>query len=471
MASRFQTVNYPAVGESYQSPSLPASAQRTVNMYPEAIPNGLSKVVLHNFPGLDRKLSGNSGEFDRGVHRFKGNLYQVAGSQLYLVSDNYVRTAIGSIAGNDRVSISDNGSTMVIVTGGSGEYTYDGATFSSTTLGSNPTNVEYLNASFFFDDDDGRVSVTDPGTLTIPGLNYFTPESAPDDLVRSYVFNQYIYLFGERTIEPWQYTGIGTPPVERMNGAIIENVGLAGRNAVANTEKAIYFVSDKGSAEQLQGFSPNEITTVAVANEWRLYTLSDAIVQTIDIQGLDFVVFMFPTDGKTWCYVEQYALWFELEHGTAGERWRGNSIIEAYGRTLVADYATGNIYNLDPDVYTDNGVTTVRERIFAPLAGENLGNKPRQWFQWNEFGVSLQTGVGNAAERNPKLMISFSTNGAYTFSNERFVPLGDTGLYQTDIRVNDNKHFQDLTVKLRYTEPTKFSLFSSYIKVRESGRR
>lgn len=470
MPSRFNTVNYPAVGASYQSPALPASAQRTVNLYPEVVQNGLTEVVLHNFPGLKRELSGNSGEFDRGLHRFKGNLYQVAGSQLYLVSPTFVRTAIGSIGGSGRVSMANNGSTMVIVTGGSGEYTYDGSTFTSTTLGSNPTNVEYLNNSFFFDDDDGRVSVTDPGTTTIPALNYFTPESAPDDLVRSYVFNQFIYLFGERTIEPWQYTGAGTPPVERMNGSIVENLGLAGKSAIANTEKAIYFVSNKGSAEQLQGFSPKEVSTVAVANEWRSYTISDAIVQTVDVLGLDFVIFMFPISGKTWCYVEQYDLWFELEHGTAGARWRGNSILRVNGDTVVADYATGNIYTLDNDTYTDNDVTTVRERIFAPLAGEKFGN-PRQWFQWNEFGLSLQTGVGNTSERAPQLMVSFSTNGALTFSNERFVNLGDTGQYKTNVRVYDNKHFQDLTVKLRYTEPTKFSLFSSYIKVRESGRR
>lgn len=470
MPSRFRTINYPAVGASYRSPALPASAQRTVNMYPEAVQNGLEEVVLHNFPGLDRKLSGNSGEFDRGLHRFKGKLYQVAGSQLYLVSTGFARTAIGSIGGTGRVSMSDNGSTMVIVTNGNGEYTYDGSTFTSTTLGSNPSNVEFLNNSFFFDEDDGRVAVTDPGTTTIPALNYFTPESAAGDLVRSYAFNQFIYVFTDRYIEPWQYTGIGSPPVERMNGAIIENVGIAGRNAVSNTEKAIYFVSDKGSAEQLQGFSPKEVSTVAVANEWREYTLSDAIVQTIDIQGLDFVVFMFPTNGKTWCYVEQYDLWFELEHGTAGARWRGNSIIEAYDQTIVADYQTGNIYVLDPDVFTDNGVTTVRERIFSPLAGERF-NKPRQWYQYTELGLSLQTGVGNTSERNPLVMISFSTNGALTFGNEKFKQIGDTGIYRTDVKVNDNKHFQDLTVKVRYTEPTRFSLFSSYIKIRESGRQ
>ena len=67
MPGRFKTVDYPAVGASYRSPSLPASAQRLVNMYPEAVENGLVNVAAHNFPGLKRELSGNSGEYDRGV--------------------------------------------------------------------------------------------------------------------------------------------------------------------------------------------------------------------------------------------------------------------------------------------------------------------------------------------------------------------------------------------------------------------
>ena len=463
----YQTIDYPAVGASYQSPSKPASAQRLVNMYPEALSDGLVNVAAHNFPGLNRQLTGNAGEFDRGQHIFKGLSYQVAGSVLYRVSSGYVRTAIGSINGTELVSMADNGTTMVIVTDGFGEYTYDGTTFTATTLGLNPSNVEYLNAQFFYDDDDGRVGVSSIGGTTVPSGNYFTPESSPDALVRTYIFNQFIYLFGESTIEPWQ-PSVGLPPVERMNGAIVENVGLSGKDAISNTESAMYFVSNNGDAYQLQGFTPKVISTVAISNSWRGYTLTDAIVQTIDILSLDFVIFSFPTDGKTWGFVEQYNLWFELEHGTAAERWRGNSIIRAYGKIQVADYATGNIYTLDADTFTDNDVTTVRERIFAPLAGEKLG-KPRQMFQMSELGLSIETGVGNATESEPLIAISFSTDGAQSFSNERFKQIGQQGEYIGDVRTNSNQHFRDLTVKLRYTEPTKFSLFTSYIKIREAG--
>jgi hypothetical protein len=246
MASSFNVVDYPAVGASYQSPSLPANSQRTVNLYPEAMSDGLVDVALHTFPGLKNRLTGSTGEFDRGCYLFKENLYHVGGGQLYQITNTFSRVPIGSIAGNGQVSISDNGHTMVIVTGGDGEYTYDGTTFTATTLGLNPSNVEYLNARFLYDDEDGRVGVSGVGSINEASGNFFEPESSSDVLVRTYIFNQFVFLFGSRTIEPWQPVSSGLPPYQRMNGAIIENVGLASRTGIANTEQAIYFISDKG---------------------------------------------------------------------------------------------------------------------------------------------------------------------------------------------------------------------------------
>ena len=95
---------------------------------------------------------------------------------------------------------------------------------------------------FFYDDDDGRVGVSDIGGTTVPAGNYFTPESNPDELVRTYIFNQFIYVYSTDSIEPWQ-PATGLPPVERMNGAIVENVGIAGKDAISNTENAMYFIA------------------------------------------------------------------------------------------------------------------------------------------------------------------------------------------------------------------------------------
>lgn len=465
--TEFKAIDYPAVGESYQSPHLPASAQRTLNFYPERLKD--ESVVLHVFPGLNRLTSGSAGEFDRGMHVFNGVLYQVAASVLYSINSVGTRTNIGTIAGSGRVSMADNGSTMVIVTSGT-EYTYDGATLSTVTIGYTPSNVEYLNNQFIYDGNDGRFAVSDVGTYTVSAGNYGTPESRPDTFVRSYVFNQYLYLFCSTSIEPWQNTGQGTPPFQRLNNAIIEDTGLSGKDAIANTHNAIYFISQHNEAHQMQGFQTKRISTVAISNEWRDYTTPDAVVQTAQFNSLDVVIFQFPTDGKTWGYVEQYDLWFELEHSVSGtDRWRGNSVAYAYGNTYVADFYNGNVYELDLDTYTNNDEVVKRERIFAPLNGHKFKN-PRQLFQLGRFALACSTGVGNAAELNPQLAMSFSTDGGRTFGAEVFKKLGQQGQFNKQVETYSNKHFQDFAARIRYTEPTALSIYAASLDIREAGR-
>jgi len=468
--TKFTTIDYPTIGESYKSPSRPLSTQRTVNLWPEAVKaGGLTKTALHHFPGLSRKSTGAAGEYDRGLHEYATKLYSVAGGAMYLIDASGTRVVIGSIAGTQIVGMADNGTTMVIVTG-SGEYTYDGATLTALSISgaNNPTNVEFLNDQFIYDGDTGQVYISDVGLVTVTAGNTFKPSPAIGTLVRSYVFNQIIYVCGTKGIEPWDNIGVGQPPVARINQGIIENTGLASRTGIANTEGAMYFVSDIGEAIQLTGFQPKTISTVAIANAWSDYTLSDSVVSTFSFQSLDFVVFSFPTDGKTWGYVEQYDLWFELEHDVDEKRWLGNSITHAYGKIWVADYNSGNMYNLDSSVYTNNGVTIMRERSYQPLGGETFG-KPRQRYQMSALRISCETGIGTTSETNPLLMISMSTDGGKSFNGEVWKKLGAEGDYK-EVETYSNRHFRDLTTRLRYSEETPFSLYGSSLDVREAGR-
>jgi hypothetical protein len=439
-------------------------------MWAEAIKSGgLVRTSLHHFPGLDRKATGASGEFDRGMHVFNNRLYSIAGGALYLIDASGTRVALGAIQNSTPVGISDNGTVMVITTG-SGEYTYDGATLTPLSIsGANtPTNVEFLNDQFIYDGNTGQVYISDVGLTTVTSGNTFKPSPAIGTLKRSFVFNQILYVFGTKGIEPWDNIGVGQPPFARINQGIIENTGLASRVGIANTEGAIYFVSDIGEAKQLIGFQPKTISTVAIANEWQNYTLSDAVVSTFSFQALDFVIFSFPTSGKTWGYIEQYDLWFQLEHDTDEQRWLGNSIVRAYNKIWVADYSSGNIYNLDSDVYTNNGTVILRQRTFQPIAGETVG-KPRQRYQMSALRISCETGIGTPSETNPLLMISMSTDGGKSFSNEVWKKLGAEGDYK-EVETYSNKHFRDLTVRLRYTEETPFSLYAASLDVREAGR-
>lgn len=53
----------------------------------------------------------------------------------------------------------------------------------------------------------------------VSGLDAIGAESSPDKLVRDYVFNQTDYRFGVRTLEPWYNSGVGSPPIDRIDGA------------------------------------------------------------------------------------------------------------------------------------------------------------------------------------------------------------------------------------------------------------
>ena len=85
--------------------------------------------------------------------------------------------------------------------------------------------------------------------------------------------------------------------------------------------------------------------------------------------------------------------------------------------------------------------------------------------------MSIETGVGNSSEIEPLVIIAFSTDGGRTFANGKFKQVGQQGEYLKDVKTNSNRHFKDLTVRIRYTEPNKFSLFTSYIQIREAGRQ
>ena len=467
--TKFKAVPYPIVGPSSESASLRYSAQRTINLYPELGQDGVTPTMLREFPGLKLLAAGTIGEFDRGTHVFKNVLYQVAGGELYTINSVGTRTSIGSINGTQPVSMSNNGIVMVIVTELS-VYTYDGALLTTITVTPQPTAVDFLNSQFIFTHSDGTFGVTDVGTTTVSA--YGTPESKPDGLVVVRIFNQFLYAFGESTIEPWQNvaSAFGELPFARMNGQITESVGLAARDAVTNTENALYFISDRGEPNVMPDFTPKRISNPAISEQWRNYTISDSRVETAQFASLNFIIFTFPTDQKTWCYVEQYDFWFELHHDTAGSRWVGASITEAYGKTFVSDFANGNVYELDEDTYTNNGVTRAYERVMAPISGSKLG-EPGSKYKMSSFRIEMETGIGNAAEMDPILEVSYSTDGGQTFGSSSFVKdAGQAGQFLKVMKTYTNRYFRNLTIKLRMTEPTKCRFYNASLDVRVGGR-
>ena len=450
-------------GGTYKHKSLPVSAQVTRNFWPQkqSDAKSASENILTSFPGL-KSFGSQAGGLDRGMFEHLGILYKVTGNTLYTVSSNGTHTSRGTIPDTGRCRFAPLGDSVIIVTGGK-PYICDGSTvtlISDSDLES-PNAAGSLNNQIIFDGDGGRFVVSNAGdATTINGLNYATAESNADNIIRPYIFNQTLLLFGDKTIEPWWNTGTGNPPFERVDTGII-NVGLGALDSVSNNDTVVYFFGDDDQVYVLQGYNAGVISTEPMAREFAGYTTTeDAIGWCFTFGGYNFYLLTFPTEDKSWIYQEG-GEFFELSSGTSGGRWIANSYAYCFRKHLIADHRNGNIYELNDTTYTENGAAIVRTRDSAPIHG-GLLKAPGKRLEMNRFEILLESGTGliSGQGSDPVIMLSFSDDGGRTFSTEMWGTTGQIGEYQFKVEWFALGSFDSRILRIRTSDPVNYTIFS-----------
>lgn len=123
------------IGGAYLLQSIAANCQRCVNLYPQQDESGLGKnrAILLSTPGLTRLLdvsATNPNPVRCSYTTSKGRLFQVIGSTLYELSSTFAilgNYALPNETGTGQVSMTDNGSDMMILTGPNGYWFHLGA--------------------------------------------------------------------------------------------------------------------------------------------------------------------------------------------------------------------------------------------------------------------------------------------------------------------------------------------------------
>lgn len=473
VSTSFGKVPYSPVGDSFISSSSFISSQYSKNLIAVPTPGGSTEpAALMSMYGLKVWSSNTSLEPDRGIFKylFGGYAYKVSGNTLYKFDSLGNQTAVGTIPGTGLVRMAANTTTLLIVVPGTGAYTTTGTSVSTLSLTFTPVDLTYINSQFVVVDTNGIIRVSDAGSISFSGSNTFTAESQQDKSIAVEAFNQFLLVFGENTIEPWDNVGTGNPPFERMNGAIIEDVGLANRDCITSTKEALYIIGHDNIPYRIINFQSQDLISrnPGIAELFMDYDVTTAYLSTFQSYGQDIIAFHFPSNKKTWCFSEKTSLWFELDHDVDSNLWIGKTSQRLFGKWLVGDRINGNIYELDDRTYQNNSVSMIRERVFRPLSGESL-SAPRDYFQMKLMEFNVETGLG-PSDDNPQMMVSYSTDGGKSFGSERWLTLGEQGDYQEFIEDYSNSKFKDLMVKIRYSENTRFTLGSAGIYVRKSGR-
>jgi hypothetical protein len=459
----------PLFGSETKGLSQFLSSQRRVNCYYELIPSGEkdANVVIRGTPGYFQFTQLPSTPIKGGIV-VNQTLYVVAGMSLYSVNQAGVSTLLGVMSNitNNIVALASNGLQILISTGSLG-YTYTIATntLAQITSGGYPQSTAsncFLNG-FFIVNNPGTsqfyISDVYDGT-TWEALQFASAEVIPDNLLAVSALHNNLILWGANHIEFWTDTGGAPFPFSQQVGTA-QNYGLAAVNSIAQFNNTMCFLGENVQGQvqvmMLAGYTPHPISDNGINHIINDFAItSDAIAFGYMVDGHPMYQITFPTAQRSFLYEGTNGLWSEVQSGVADTgRHNANLCIPYNGQVYITDTSSGNLYQFDTDVYTDNGATIKREIDTRHVSQD--GNRftiGELWFDF-QLGQGLQTGQGS----NPQIMLQTSRDNGETFGNERWAPIGKVGQYLGPRCVFRRLgQARDFVFRIRLTDPVPFVL-------------
>lgn len=454
---------------SYKSRALPVSSQRCLNMFAEQQPSSAkTQVAVFGVPGLTQFSTCGVGPI-RGMWNMNEQLFVVSGQSLYMVSETGTATLLGTgITGTNVVSMSDNGTQLIIVNG------VGGYIWSSTSGFVQITDVDFhpANTVTFFDNyfvfnwaDTNKffISAILDG-LDYDALGFASAEVQPDFTMAVVNQQENLLIFGRRSIETWYNSGDVNFPFARYDGATIER-GLAASLAVVKEDNSVFFLGNDLIFYRLNGVIPVRVSTHAIETAWSRYTtVEDAVCFSITYEGHKWVFVNFPSASATWVYDIATNLWHERmsynSNATEMGRWRGNVFVYCYGKNFVGDAYTGTVGYLDSSVYTEYGNPIIGELISPVFHAD------RHRVFMSKFELDMETGVGLTSGQgsDPQVMLSWSDDGGRTYSQlQQWHSLGQIGEYTKRLRWMRLGQFRQRVLKVIISDPVPRTVIANSV--------
>lgn len=423
-------VSIPLVGPAYENRSLPVNKQVTKNFHIEVNDQGGEPVALMPFWGL--KSFGVAGTgYDRGFGEFNGVGYKVSGTELYSFTEDGTTTLIGTVPGSSQCVMISDGVNLVISYGAGKPITWNGTTLSTGTDIDLPNagTVAYINRRVVYDAAGPSVAFADlDNALSVASDNVTSVNTTPAPTLAVAVQDLQVIVFSGDSITPYYNSGVGNPPYDVIQNAT-RKTGLKAVHSIAQDSNFIYFLDDKLRVCRYSGLQVQSISNTAIGRAIQGYANPEAAIgMTFTLDDNNFYCIYWPGNA-TWLFKEGVG-WTQLSYGAAGAPHLMNSYINIYNKHLASDRRNGNIYELDPDTYTDNGDFIQHQRDTINISGKTFGEPGARVF-WDrirlviEGGVSLITGEGSDA----KVLMSFSDDFGNTFGPERAISTGQQGEY------------------------------------------
>jgi hypothetical protein len=458
----------PFAGANYEARSPNANAQQTLNLYVQLEKAGArDAATLYPTPGLRRLATPGYGPSRGDGIEFQGATYHVIGNELIKLATDWTTTIIGTIKTlNGYVSMAKTINQLMLVDGQNG-WIWDGTDFSIIDDLDFPVadTVTMLDGYFIVNNHGTgqfNISALRDG-LTWAALDYATAESSPDALLGLDSTRKDLYLFGALTTEVYYNSGNVDFPFVPYAGGVIE-WGLHAPNTLVRLDTSLMWLgkNKEGSNVVLQ---TSGMTATIVSNrdiEWQIRQLEktdEADAYAYQQGGHTFYVLSFTYSGKTFVFDVSNGLWHTRSSG--GGRHRSLGHVFFNNTNIVGDYENGNIYALDPDVYTDDGKSIRRMRRTHIVHADEVRVFHRRLELYMQTGVGLVSGQGV----DPQILLRFSDDAGNTWSSEIPRSLGKLGEYGHKVVWTRLGSTHDRIYEIVVTDPVNVVIVSGYVDI------
>ena len=402
--------------------------------------NNVSTTTSGSGTGLTLTLTFGTGTGGTGSYKVSPSQTEATSETMYALNFSVLPSSDGAFSGADVVDIVDN------------YFVYN-----------NPNTQQWAASN-----------ILSPIT---PALSYGNKDGAPDNLVSIIVDHREVYLMGEDSSEVWVDAGTFPFPFQRIPGTSTQH-GIVAKFSVARLGNSFAYLSRniRGQSQVMlmEGYIPKRISTHAVENTLVNQPVADAVAFTYQLEGHEVYVISFPTLDITWAYditTDMWHKWLWCDNTNTYHRCRANCVAVFQNMVLVGDWQNGQIYELDPNNFTDNG-QNVRRLRRAPHLVTDL---QRQYFE--EFQIQFQPGVGTtgvsmpvdtkSTTTYPQAMLRWSNDGGSTWSREYWVTIGQEGKYKNRAIWRRMGWARDRVYEVVVTDPVNAVIISANLKASE----
>lgn len=435
-----QRIEIPLGSEEARHASGWVSSQSLVNCLLERDPDTGAPVV-YGGPGMT--LVRDVGAFVEapgaaisGLYYTRGRLWCVCNDRLVTIGQDGLPNEIGPYpAGGDRTQFSHSDYWLMLVANGQASYYSVSPTEPDPELAlinsedfpaAGASSVGYVGGFFVFGErNSGRFFTNaapdnDPfHPIEFNALDYATAEANADRLLRVFVDQKSVLLFGEQTLEEQYLSGAADFPFSR--GPTFVEVGSAGRDCVARVDNSVAWLANDLTVRLLRGSTAQIISTHAISHEISRWTdPGRAVAFSYMVRGHDFFVLRHPDGCVTWNAATQR---WTRRRSFASQTWKVTHAVAGWGGQHYFGATDGKIYRLDVAEHTEAGAPLVREIVSSTLGAGGRRFSCAALELEVEPGTATVTGQG----ANPQMWLQISRDGGRTWGANVYRELGPAG--------------------------------------------